>query len=34
MPRRSNLFQDVVAIIHRHMAEGATVEESAMLLNA
>lgn len=33
MPRRSNLFQDVVAIIHSHMAEGATVEESAMLMN-
>jgi hypothetical protein len=33
MPRRSNLFQDVVAIIHAHMAEGATVEESALLVN-
>ena len=31
MPRRSNLFQDVVGIIHRHMAGEATVEESAML---
>ena len=33
MPRRRNLFQDVVAIIHRHMAGEAVVEESAMLLN-
>jgi Restriction endonuclease len=31
VPRRTNLFQEVVAIIHRHMAEDATVEESAML---
>ena len=31
MPKRSNLFQDVVAIIHEHMARGATVEESALL---
>jgi hypothetical protein len=34
LPRRSNLFQDVVAIIHRHMAEGAEVRESAMLKDA
>jgi (2Fe-2S) ferredoxin len=33
MPRRRNLFQDVVAIIHLHMAGGAVVEESAMLRN-
>jgi hypothetical protein len=33
VPKRSNLFQDVVAIVHTHMAEGATVEESAMLTN-
>jgi hypothetical protein len=33
MPKRSNLFQDVVGIIHMHMADGATVEESAMLVN-
>ncbi len=33
MPRRSNLFQDVVGIITSHMAEGATVEESAELEN-
>jgi hypothetical protein len=33
MPRRTNVFQEVVAIIHEHMAEGATVEESAMLVN-
>jgi hypothetical protein len=31
MPRRTNVFQEVVAIIHQHMAEGATVEESAVL---
>jgi hypothetical protein len=31
VPKRSNVFQDVVAIIHRHMAGNATVEESAML---
>lgn len=31
MPKRTNLFQEVVEIIHRHMAEGATVEASAML---
>jgi hypothetical protein len=33
MPKRSDLFQDVVAIIHRHMAGEAEVEESAMLVN-
>jgi Restriction endonuclease len=33
VPRRSNLFQDVVALIHQHMARGAMVEESAMLVN-
>jgi hypothetical protein len=31
MPKRTNLFQEVVEIIHLHMAEGATVEASAML---
>lgn len=31
MPKRSNLFQDVIAIIHRHSAGEARVEESAML---
>jgi hypothetical protein len=31
VPRRSNLFQDIVAIVHQHMAEDVTVEESAML---
>ena len=30
---RSNLFQEVVAIIHEHMAGDATVEQSAMLAN-
>lgn len=33
MPKRSNLFQEVVAIIHRHMAGDASVEESAMLVD-
>lgn len=31
MPRRTNTFQQVVAIVERHMADGATVEESAMV---
>lgn len=31
MPRRTNLFQQVVAIVHQHVAGNATVEESAML---
>jgi hypothetical protein len=31
VPKRTNLFQEVVEIIHSHMAEGATVESSAML---
>lgn len=31
MPKRTNTFQDVVAIVQRHMAAGATVEESAMI---
>lgn len=34
MPRRTNVFQEVVAIIHRHMAGDASVEESGMLQNA
>jgi Restriction endonuclease len=33
MPRRTNLFQEVVGIVHEHMAEDATVEHSAMLTN-
>ncbi|MGH9194160.1 MAG: restriction endonuclease, partial [Acidimicrobiia bacterium] len=33
MPKRTNLFQQVVALIHTHMARGASVEESAMLVN-
>lgn len=33
LPRRSNLFQDIVGIIHRHMAGNATVTESALLMN-
>ncbi len=31
MPKRSNLFQEVVALVHKHMAGDATVVESAML---
>ncbi len=31
MPPRSNPFQDTIAIVHRHLAGDATVEESAML---
>ena len=31
VPRRTNLFQRVVLTIHEHVAEGASVEESAML---
>lgn len=33
MPARRNLFQDVVAIVQRHMADGALIEESASLPN-
>lgn len=33
MPKRTNLFQEVVEIIHEHMAGDATVEPSAMLRN-
>lgn len=31
MPKRTNLFQEIVEIIHRHMAENARVEASALL---
>lgn len=34
MPRRRNLFQDVVAIIQQHLAGDATVEESALVPHA
>lgn len=34
MPPRSNLFQDVVAVVHRLIGEGAEIEESAMLVHA
>lgn len=35
MPRRTNVFQEVVAVLHAHLAsdEDVTVEESAMLRN-
>lgn len=31
MPKRTNLFQQVVGIVYDHMADGAVVEESALL---
>lgn len=31
MPQRTNTFQEVVAIVQRHMAGDATVEERAMV---
>jgi hypothetical protein len=31
MPKRTNLFQEVVEIIHRHMAGDSPVEASALL---
>jgi hypothetical protein len=31
MPRRSNLFQQVVAIVYEHLADDAAVEESALI---
>lgn len=33
MPPRTNLFQDVVSIIHEHLAGDAKIERSAMLVN-
>lgn len=33
MPKRTNVFQEVVAIVHRHMADDATVQESEMLVD-
>ena len=33
VPKRSNLFQKVVSIIYEHLADGASLEESAMLPN-
>ena len=33
MPERTDLFQEVVEIVHRHMAGDAAVEASAMLMN-
>jgi hypothetical protein len=31
VPRRSNLFQDTIAVVHQHLAGDAAVEESALL---
>src|SRR5947209_6954097 len=33
MPKRTNSFQEVVAIIHRHLSDGGEVEESAFLVD-
>jgi hypothetical protein len=33
VPKRTNLFQEVVTIVHEHLAEGSTREPSAMLEN-
>lgn len=33
MPKRTNLFQDVVSIIHEHLAGDAEIERSGMLRN-
>jgi hypothetical protein len=33
VPKRTNLFQDVVSIVHEHLAEGSKIERSAMLPN-
>jgi hypothetical protein len=33
VPERTNTFQDIVALLHRHLAGDAEVEESAMLEN-
>jgi hypothetical protein len=33
MPKRTNLFQQVVTIIHEQLAGDAAVEASAMLTN-
>jgi hypothetical protein len=33
VPKRTNLFQTVVAVIHQHLADGAPIEEPAMLTN-
>ncbi|WP_433683373.1 restriction endonuclease [Nocardia sp. CA-119907] len=33
MPKRTNLFQQVVTVIYEHLADGASMESSAELLN-
>ena len=33
MPKRTNLFQEVVGIVHRHLAEGLLVQESEELVD-
>ena len=33
VPKRTNLFQQVIAIVHGHLAGDVTVEESAMLVS-
>lgn len=34
MPKRTNLFQQIIAVLHEHMSPGAEVEESSMLVDA
>jgi hypothetical protein len=34
VPKRTNLFQEVVSVIYEHLAEGATKEESGYLTNS
>jgi hypothetical protein len=34
VPKRTNLFQDVVAVVYEHLAGDAVKEESAMLVNS
>jgi hypothetical protein len=33
VPKRTNLFQEVVSIIHEHLADGSEIERSAMVPN-
>jgi len=34
VPKRTNLFQDVVAVVYEHLAGDAVKEESAMMVNS
>jgi hypothetical protein len=33
VPKRTTFFQDVVVVVHRHLAPEAEIEESAMLID-